>query len=348
MKYLAIGQMSGTSLDGCDWVEVEFDLERPNHFNIINTATMPYSNEMSMRLRMARHLTGMDLARLASDYEYLLTNLFSEFWNPAHRVDVVALHGHTIFHQPDKGFSTQIGTGRLIAEKYGQHVVSDFRNSDIALGGQGAPLVPIGDELLFSNYDACINLGGYANISFIKNGQRIAFDIGPCNFPLNYLAQQMGQPFDRGGEIARTGEIDTVLKERIITLPYFSQSPPKSLGNEWFDNSLKPILNNSSLTIEDQLATVTSSVAEIISHTVHSNQLQRILVTGGGAYNTYLIETLRTLQCDLHIPDRKIVEYKEALIFALMGVLRITGRNNVISSATGAQKDHSAGIHLTP
>jgi anhydro-N-acetylmuramic acid kinase len=347
MKYLAIGQMSGTSLDGCDWVEVEFNFGESLTYSIRSAATYPYSHEFCEKLRIARRMSAEEFSSIKAEYEFVLADQYKHFSANRSKPDIIALHGHTIFHQPEHGFTTQIGIGTEIVRQYQTEVISDFRSADIALGGQGAPLVPIGDRLLFGAYDACINLGGYANISFEKNGARIAYDIGPCNFPLNYLSQKIGVPYDANGEIAARGSVIDSLYQAIRGLDYYQQEPPKSIGNEWFDRSMRSLLDNKNL-IEDNIATATTAIADSIRDEIHKNHLKTVLLTGGGTLNSFLVDRIAQDVDNLIIPDKILIEYKEALIFALMGVLRKRGENNVLCSATGASRDHSSGIHLLP
>lgn len=347
MKYLAIGQMSGTSLDGCDWVEVEFEFGNPLSYSILSAATYPYSQELTQKLRSARQMSAGEFCSLTAQYEHELARQLARFVSNKSKPDIIALHGHTIFHQPENGFTTQIGKGTEIVRQNGIEVISDFRSADVALGGQGAPLVPIGDRLLFSQFDACINLGGYANISFEKNNSRLAYDIGPCNFPLNYLAQKLGKPYDAKGEIGRSGKIRDDLYRAIRNLDFYQWEPPKSIGNEWFDQSMRPLLDNK-LSIPDNIATTTAAIADSIQDEILKNELKNVLITGGGVWNSLLIDCIAQGVDNLVIPDPMTIDYKEALIFALMGVLRKRGEINVLCSATGAQCDHSSGVHLMP
>ena len=249
------------------------------------------------------------------------------------------------------GLTTQIGDGDAIAAETGLPVVSNFRTFDVALGGQGAPLVPIGDELLFGEYDACLNLGGIANISYRVDGKRIAYDICPCNMALNRLAAMLGYPYDAEGANARTGEVHTCLLHNLDALDYYALPGPKSLGKEWFVGQFWPLVKEftgfvPSLTkARDALATVTSHIAIQIARVVESQQMKTLLVTGGGAWNTYLLEIIGKYCPDVKItvPDALIVNYKEALIFALLGYLRLTGKVNTLASVTGAKFDSIGG-----
>ena len=218
---------------------------------------------------------------------------------------------------------------------------------DVALGGQGAPLVPIGDELLFAEYDYCINIGGFANLSFKENNQRIAYDIGPANIILNYLAQELGADYDHDGEMGSKGNLDKKLLHQLNSIPYYELKHPKSLGKEWLDDTFIPILHNSEISINDQLTTVYHHIAHQIAKAIHSNNT-KVLITGGGAYNQYLIDLIRKqTQAHVIIPYNTIIDFKEALIFAFLGLLRFENKVNCLSTVTGAKKDSSSGtIHL--
>jgi anhydro-N-acetylmuramic acid kinase len=256
---------------------------------------------------------------------------------------LIASHGHTIFHQPEKGFTFQLGNGASIAAETGIPTVADFRTGDVALGGQGAPLVPVGDKLLFSDYESCLNLGGFANISFDQHGKRIAFDICPVNFILNDLAQKSGWPYDTGGELGRSGNMNRELLEQLNQLAFYRQSPPKSLGREWMNHYFMPLMAADEIPLNDQLRTAYEHIAIQISNAspVHG----KMLVTGGGAFNTFLIERLKHhLKCEIVIPHAEIIQFKEALVFAFLGLLRFMGEINCYASVTGARRDSSAGV----
>ena len=261
------------------------------------------------------------------------------------KADLIASHGHTIFHQPEKGFTSQIGNGAYIYAKSGIPTVSDFRSLDVALGGQGAPLVPIGDKLLFSEYDYCLNLGGIANISFDKLGKRIAGDICPANIVLNKLAEEKGKSYDKDGLFAARGCVDFKLLKNLNNLSYYKKSFPKSLGREWIDDKIFPLLDKTSLSTEDKLATVSEHIAIQIAQMVDYKRTSKLLVTGGGAFNTDLINRITShgSKVKVVVPNPLIVSYKEALIFAFLGLKRILGESNALASVTGASKDSVGG-----
>lgn len=347
MKTLAIGLMSGTSLDGLDICLAEFEKKDKWHFQILKAETLPYSTDWENKLRNSIHLSATDLLELHSHYGFYLGQKTKEFIEK-HRlenenIDLIASHGHTVFHQPQRKFTLQIGDGRAVKIETGIPVLYDFRSQDVLMKGNGAPLVPIGDELLFAQYDACLNLGGFSNISLKLHGKRIAFDIAPVNIVLNDLAQQLDKSFDKDGDLARKGKIDEILLEQLNSLAFYQQPYPKSLGVEWCHQHVFPKLEG--IPPLNALATFTEHIAQQISKIINENKIKNILVTGGGAYNTFLIEKIQLkTESEIIIPEKEIIEYKEALIFAFMGVLRINNEINVLSSATGSTADHCSGV----
>ena len=344
--FFAIGLMSGTSLDGLDICYVKFT--HPSlEFEILKAETLEYSDSWKDRLKNSIHLSGEKLTKLDVDYGFLLGEIVSEFIRNQQitQLNLISSHGHTVFHNPKECYTLQIGNGAGIYAKTGIQTVYNFRIQDVMLGGQGAPLVPIGDERLFGQYDACLNLGGFSNISFQKEGKRMAFDICPVNIILNHLAEKLGHQYDRNGEIAKNGMIDWSLIRNWNQLDFYSQNPPKSLGIEWCLGKIHPILKESPLKTEDLIASFTEHIALQIAEVLNQQQLKNCLITGGGAYNQFLIESIQQkTHCEIILPTHQIIEYKEALIFALMGLLKIENQINVYQSVTGASKDHSTGI----
>jgi anhydro-N-acetylmuramic acid kinase len=264
-------------------------------------------------------------------------------------LDAVCSHGHTILHQPQNGFTLQIGNLPEIATLINQTVVCDFRVQDVQLGGQGAPLVPIGDRILFSEYDYCMNLGGFSNVSFEKNKERIAFDISPINTVLNFYANQLGLDYDDKGSISRTGICNENLLQELNALDFYQKKHPKSLGFEFVKETILPLIESYPIPIEDKLHTFTEHVALQIALAL-PNKNGSLFITGGGAYNDFLIERIQhhVPRMKLIIPSAKILEFKEALIFALLGVLKLRGEINVLSSVTGAKTNHSSGMIYSP
>ena len=337
--------MSGTSLDGLDICYAKFQNITNWEFEILKTETIPYSPEWKNRLQNAILLSAEDLLALDKEYGFYLGEKTQEFIskNNITDLDFIASHGHTVFHQPQRKFTLQIGDGRAIKLTTKKPVIYDFRSQDVLMGGNGAPLVPIGDELLFSQYDACLNLGGFSNISLQKNHQRIAFDISPVNVVLNYFAEKLGKNYDENGDFARNGAINFKILEELNTLTFYQKPAPKSLGVEFVNSEIFPLLKDE--TPENIIATFTEHIAEQIAKVFNDNQLKTVLVTGGGTFNTYLLEKIRgKSQTELIVPDENIINFKEALIFAFMGVLRLRNEVNVLCSATGSSENHSSGI----
>ncbi|SDJ17977.1 anhydro-N-acetylmuramic acid kinase [Chryseobacterium jejuense] len=345
MKTLAIGLMSGTSLDGLDICLAEFEKKDKWHFQILKAETLPYSTDWENKLRNSIHLSATDLLELHSDYGFYLGQKVKEFieQHQLENIDLIASHGHTVFHQPQRKFTLQIGDGRAIKMETKIPVLYDFRSQDVLMKGNGAPLVPIGDELLFSQYDACLNLGGFSNISLTSEGKRIAFDIAPVNIVLNYLAQQLNESFDENGDLARKGKINETLLDELNSLGFYQQLHPKSLGVEWCNHHVFPKLEG--IAPVEALATFSEHIAQQISKVINEKNIKNILITGGGAYNSFIIEKIKAkTDAEVIIPEKKIIEYKEALIFAFMGVLKMNNEINVLSSATGSTADHCSGV----
>ena len=348
MIFHAIGLMSGTSLDGLDICYASFEkntIQNTWKYSIINAETIQYSKNWENKLRDSFKISAPDLMELHSEYGFYLGECVQNFIskNNLNKIDVIASHGHTVFHQPKLKYTLQIGDGRAIKILNQFPVVYDFRSQDVLMGGNGAPLVPIGDSLLFSDYDACINIGGFSNISFNKNGERIAFDICPVNIVLNKLAEQLGEKYDKDGEFAKQGKVDQEILKYLNNLEFYKKNPPKSLGVEWVNSEIFPILQ--SLEPKDAIATFTIHAAEEIAKTATENNLKNLFFTGGGSFNKYLLEQIKAkTSVEIIVPNEETINYKEALIFAFMGVLRINNTNNVLSSATGSSADHCSGL----
>jgi anhydro-N-acetylmuramic acid kinase len=344
-NYNVIGVMSGTSLDGVDLAYIAFNKKDQWTYQILHSETVAYSPAWVDQLKNALQFSTLDLEVLNGSYTKLLASIIADFISKHQLVaiDAICSHGHTILHQPHNGFTLQIGNLPLLRDLLPYTIVCDFRVQDVALGGQGAPLVPIGDELLFSEYDYCLNLGGFSNISFNENGKRMAFDISPVNTVLNYYANAMGFPYDDGGTIAKTGTIHPELLAQLNELTYYKTVYPKSLGMEFVQEIILPLLQTYTLPTADILCTFVEHIAHQIAAVCQPNT--KLLVTGGGAYHTYLLDRLQhhVPSVQITIPDDKTIQFKEALIFALLGVLRLRNEINVLASVTGAQRDHSSG-----
>ena len=340
--------MSGTSLDGVDLACCHFsdggDSKRLK-WSLMAAETIQYSDEWTQRLSTLEKASAFEYALADVDLGHLYGQIVKAFVDRHNlKVDYVASHGHTVFHQPHLKLTTQIGDGDSIAAECGLPVVFNFRRMDVALGGQGAPLVPIGDQLLFAEYDACLNLGGIANISYGAD-MRIAFDICPCNMALNLLSRKVGKSYDRDGDTARTGKIIEPLLGQLEKLEYYTLPAPKSLGKEWFAAEMQPLIDNNEHDASDMLRTIVEHIATQIATVVNSNNIHTLLATGGGAKNKLLIERLSALapDCKVTVPQADIIDYKEAIIFALLGYLRLTMRPNCLQSVTGAAYDCIGG-----
>ncbi|PCJ22831.1 MAG: anhydro-N-acetylmuramic acid kinase [Flavobacteriales bacterium] len=347
-RYNVIGTMSGTSLDGLDIAYCSFNF-LDNHwtFKINSSITVGYTQELKQKLSTAIQMSGFELMQLHNEFGnfigHSINNFISNEKIKLNNIDAISSHGHTIFHQPEIKLTTQIGNGANASGITNLPIICNFRSSDIALGGQGAPLVPIGDKLLFSEYDYCINLGGIANISFEEDKQRIAFDICPANIVLNKLSQELGKSFDENGELAQSGKIDTDLLNNLNKLNYYQKSNPKSLGIEWVENEVFPIINSSRISAKDKLSTLVEHIAIQISNSITSKN-KKVLLSGGGTFNSFLIERIKTnTSNEIIIPSMQIIDFKEALIFAFLGVLRLRNEVNCLQSVTGAQRDNIGG-----
>ncbi|MCE2773390.1 MAG: anhydro-N-acetylmuramic acid kinase [Bacteroidetes bacterium] len=337
-----IGVMSGTSLDGLDLCACTFASD--NTFEIIKAETISYDASTKALLREAETCSGVRLTGIDRTYGRLIGEHIARFMNQHLKdtvITAVASHGHTIFHNPTNGYTLQIGHGSAIAAACGLPVVCDFRSLDVALGGQGAPLVPIGDQLLFGNYDACLNIGGFANISFEENGIRVAGDICPANYILNELSSRLHMSYDAGGAIAQSGVVIPALLAQLNNLDFYKMKFPKSLGREWVEQEIRHLLPEILPTV-DLLRTCTEHAAFQIAQSL--NGRKNTIVTGGGAFNTFLVQRIREqTTCTVEIPDDQIVAFKEALIFAYLGWLRINNRINTLKSVTGGSKDSIGG-----
>lgn len=349
--YNVIGVMSGTSLDGIDLAHIHFTIiDGKWKFEILENETVSYDNNWLKKLKIAVYFSEPELKQLNSDYTILLANVIKSFIARCQlqNLDAVCSHGHTILHQPNNGFTLQIGNLPEIAKLIGQIVVCDFRVQDVQLGGQGAPLVPIGDRILFSEFDYCLNLGGFSNVSFEQNRNRIAFDISPVNTVLNYYANKLGLDYDDKGEIARSGQLNTDLLLELNGLDYYKKSFPKSLGFEFVKETVLPMMELYIISTEDKMRTYTEHIAQQTALALPV-KYGKLLATGGGTYNNFLMERMQFYlpQLEIIIPDKKTIEFKEALIFGLLGVLKLRDETNVLTSVTGAKNDHSSGVILS-
>jgi anhydro-N-acetylmuramic acid kinase len=339
-----IGLMSGTSLDGLDIAHVKFQFSSSQNidFEIINAETIAYPHALLERLKLSTELKASDLFQLHHDlglhYADCLKAFSLKIGVNLAEIDAVASHGQTIFHRPDLGYTVQIGCGVTLNYHTGVPVINDFRTLDVVAGGQGAPLVPLGDAFLFANKaDGFLNLGGFANISTQLNSIHQAFDIAPANLPLNYWMQEIGKNYDEDGQLSRSGEVNSAILEQLLRLPYFVQKGPKSLGTEWLNEQYMPLF--AGLELKDKLRTHTELLSVVSGDIFKTLQLNQVLVTGGGAFNSFLLERLQAnYDGKLILPEKNIIEFKEALIFAFLGARFIRKETTTIASVTGAQQ----------
>jgi anhydro-N-acetylmuramic acid kinase len=351
----AIGVMSGTSVDGLDIAAASFSYQERWDYTLIKTDSIEYPAELKQRLLDCINASAQELVYLDLDLGSFIAHRITEFLKDTNiSIDLVASHGHTVFHQPENGMTKQIGDGQTILQRTGIPTINDFRTMDVLNGGQGAPLVPMGDQYLFPGYDICLNIGGFANISFNDpSGNRIAFDTGPANLLLNYLSRKTGRQYDPNGEIARRGKLIDKLYNDFNNLSYYTRKPPKSLGLEWVKDNIFQVLDNADNDIPDLLFTcarhischINKAIQNEFQETQDPNAPKKVLVTGGGAHNQFLMDCLKMdgQGVSYILPSREIIDYKEALIFAFLGILRYLGKENILRSATGAKIDSIGG-----
>ena len=357
MIYRALGIMSGSSLDGLDIAFVAFHENGGKwQYENIKSTTIAFTDDWTNRLKNATQLAAKDYVLLDTDFGRYIGQVVNEFIeenNLQFQVGIIGSHGHTTFHFPEQNTSCQIGDGASIAAITKLPVVTDLRNMDVALGGQGAPIIPIGEKLLWSEFNFLLNIGGIANISIKKDETYLAYDICSANAILNYLANQLNKPYDEDGNIAASGKLNTALLEALNAVDFYQKKHPKSLANQFGWDIILPILNKFDIATADKLHTYTVHIAHQIKNNIalhidkdaaHSNQF---LITGGGALNLFLIhkikEELKDMNIEVIIPNETTVQFKEAIVMALMAVLRWREENNVLSSVTGAQRNSVGG-----
>lgn len=361
-KDRVIGLMSGSSLDGLDIAYCEFTLDNGQwNFKILHSDVIVYPDEWIQEIKhlpVANARTLWETHAGLGHYFGEQVNEFIRKYKLDGKVDFVASHGHTIFHFPEKKFTTQIGDGAALAAKTNLPVICDFRSADIADGGQGTPIVPIGDLLLFKDYTFCLNIGGIANISCKTGTSIVAFDICSANVVMNSLANRLGADYDKDGQAASTGKVNDALLDKLNSLPYYQLTYPKSLDNSFSREMIFPLIEEFDISTEDKLRTFSEHVAfQVRRHIDLIGQKEKIsfgpkdsiLATGGGAFNKFLIERIRELcKMKVEVPNDELVKYKEALVIAFMGALRMRYMNNVLKSVTGASKDSMGGAVYRP
>ena len=342
--------MSGTSLDGIDMTYVNFQKNKFWEYKILFAKTFKYDDLWKKKLEYSQDLNSNELKILNEQYTQFLAYKINKFIeeNSIKEIDFIGSHGHTIFHKPSARYTFQIGNIQNLANYVGKTIICDFRIGDIMLGGQGAPLVPIGDLLLFKNHDTCLNLGGFSNISIKKNNKIIAYDICAVNTVFNFLSKKIKLEFDNEGSNARKGKLIKDLYDKLENLKYYSLNPPKSLGIEWVKSKVFPLLEHfSSYSVYDLMHTYLVHISKEIAKNL--NQSNSVLITGGGAYNSFLIEQIRKhTKAELILPERLLIEYKEAIIFGFLGVLKFRKEINCLKSVTGSKKNHSSGKIFYP
>lgn len=345
-----IGVMSGTSLDGIDLAYVKINKSKHYNFDILHATTIPYTKKWQLKLKNAFDISAENLCKLDAEYSLFLSDIIQDYITTQKitTLDLIASHGHTIFHNPSENYTLQIGNKPAIINKTKIKTICDFRSQDIALGGQGAPLVPIGDLLLFSEYTYCLNIGGFANISYQNDTERLAFDICPTNIVMNEYMRTLGKEYDDKGQLAASGSLQLELLDALNALDFYRDDKPKSLGYEFVVSTIFPLINKFQLSIPDILRTYIEHSAIQIAKKTNNNPTSNMLVTGGGAFNSFLIERIQQhTKTKIILPSTTIINYKEALIFAFLGYLKDTNQVNCLKSVTGASTNHSSGILYT-
>lgn len=335
--------MSGSSLDGLDLALCSFTNE--HEFTLLKATSIPYSDKWVDRLQEATTLSHSALCLLETDYARYMSQMILEFLQES-KPDYIASHGHTLLHSPEQHYSYQLGQGAYLNGYTGFPVISEFRLQDMAKGGQGAPIAPVVEAFLFKGYDSYLNLGGICNISFHSDHQILAYDIGPCNQLLNALAAELGKPYDKNGDLSKDGTIIPELLDKALSHSYYQKSAPKSLDNQFVQHEFVSVFKDEAMSVHDRLRTAVELIVTLISNEL-AEDAKTIFVTGGGGFNTFLIECLRSQlakrDVTLVLPESQIIEFKEAILMALMGYLRVHDKVNVFSSVTGATSDTIAG-----
>ena len=349
--YKVVGVMSGTSMDGVDLAHCSLTEQEGGKWSYtINAAkTYEYNDVWRLRLSKLRNQNAINVYKTDRYFGEYIGELINEFLSEhSLEADLIGSHGHTIFHQPENNISFQIGSPSAIAGVTDIPTVGNFRAMDVVKYGEGAPISGLGDQLLFNEFDMCLNLGGFANLSTVKDGTPVAYDVCPCNILLNRIAREFGQEYDEGGKIAEQGGINYDLLSDLNSIDYYSQPYPKSLGREWINDNFWFRVRQSDASKEDRMKTLVDHIGQQIGQNIENltddSSKSRVYVTGGGAFNNALIDHIKThTDAEVVVPDAQVVEYKEALIFALLGLLRVQNKPTVLASYTGAENDSIAG-----
>jgi len=353
-KYI-LGLMSGSSLDGLDIALIFFsdDFYESNEWRLVQSATIPYSPEWVERLKSAVYNKEVD--EIHNNFGTYLGTLVNEFLlNTKIHPELIALHGHTLYHRPEDHISLQLGAAQALADRTNFPAMDNFRIQDILLGGQGAPLAPTVEHWLFSKHKIFLNIGGIVNISSHLSGNIVGFDIGPGNQLLNTLSQEVGMAYDEGGQLGKKGIVIKAVLNQAKENEFYRKAYPKSLSNQWVQQEVIPIFQNREYPIEDRMATAIELIGWSLEIALDQMNIthQKIIVTGGGAFNTTLIDHLQRFSLNsnnqLIVASEEIVNYKEAILMGLMGFLNITGSNNIFGISTGSKINHCAGNLCVP
>ncbi|XP_064473646.1 anhydro-N-acetylmuramic acid kinase-like [Ornithodoros turicata] len=363
-KYEVIGVMSGSSLDGLDIIYTRFSLTSSDcwEYNIQHCTCYNYSPTWIDKLKHATSTSALEYQLLNTEYgryigEYVLRFIRENRLDG--KVHLIACHGHTVFHLPSQLTTSTLGDGATVAAVTGLPVVSDLRSMDVALGGQGSPIALTAERKLFGNeYQFFLNIGGMACLTYAgKNySDSFAVDVCPANQLLNLLANREGRAFDRSGEMAKSGKVSTRLLKDLDDFDYYKKSFPKSLGVDFGPEILYPLIQAHDLSTADALQTFTehicNQVAEVIrlvERTVKDGlpQSSKMLVTGGGARNLFLVdrltERLKEFRITVVVPNDELVKFKEALVTSVIGVQRLRGEENFIGEVSGASRSSIGG-----
>lgn len=357
-NYNLIGIMSGTSMDGLDLAFVQFSKKtKVWSFEMVCATTYTYPKDLLAALSHSKNLSALEILELDLHLGTFIGKQVNAFisenkLNKSH-INAIASHGHTVFHQPEKRLTFQIGNGQEIARITRLQTICDFRAKDVLFGGQGAPLVPVGDRDLFApkyNCKAFINLGGFANVSILLDEDVSAFDIAPCNLLLNRYANILGFAYDKNGELGREVYFtDQELLDSLNQLEFYQKAPPKSLGTEWLENQFLPIFEQNKHSALQYLASAYEHISDQIAQVIFTNELESVFLSGGGAKNKYLVELIQQKsQAKIMIPDNPTIDFKEATVFAYLGVLFLENEPNCLSSVTNASEDVVGGVKYMP
>ena len=346
--YNVLGVMSGTSLDGLDLALCRFSQDDKWNFEILKIKSVHFPEKLKKEIRNSLYLSVIEFIELHRKFGLFIASQINDNFK-SEKIDLIASHGHTVLHYPYRKLNFQLGDGAVIAVETEKPSVSDFRSVDVLLGGQGAPIVPAGEKMLFHDFDSFLNIGGFSNLSTFNN-KVIAYDISPANFALNYFSQKkFQQEFDEGGKIGRKGFVNKQLFDELNSLDYYYSKAPKSLSDHYFFNVFLPVIEKYNIPDLNILRTLYEHIAFQIANNINVLKCKKVMVTGGGALNTFLVELMRQKSdAEIFIPDNDIVEFKEAIIFAFLGLLRWLEIPNCLADVTGANYDNIGGAVYLP